>query len=55
MFIYEIQKYRPGFDLSVRKFSWRRECLPPPVFLPGEFTGQRNLACYSHGVTKNQI
>ena len=26
---------------------WRREWLPPPVFLPGEFHGQRNLAGYS--------
>ena len=22
---------------------WRRECLPTPVFLPGEFHGQRSL------------
>ena len=26
---------------------WRREWLPTPVFLPGEFHGQRNLASYS--------
>ena len=26
---------------------WRRECLPTPVFLPGEFYGQRSLAGYS--------
>ena len=25
---------------------WRREWLPTPVFLPGEFHGQRNLADY---------
>ena len=27
--------------------SWRRERLPTPVFWPGEFHGQRNLAGYS--------
>ena len=26
---------------------WRRECLPTPVFLPGEFHGQRRLVDYS--------
>ena len=26
---------------------WRRGWLPSPVFLPGEFRGQRNLARYS--------
>ena len=26
-----------------RKIPWRRECLPTPVFLPGEFHGQRSL------------
>ena len=26
---------------------WRRKWLPTPVFLPGEFHGQRNLAGYS--------
>ena len=31
---------------------WRRAWQPPPVFLPGEFHGQRSLAGYSHGVTK---
>ena len=27
----------------IRKIPWRRECLPTPVFLPGEFRGQRSL------------
>ena len=31
----------------VWKFPWRREWLPTPVFLPGEFHGQRSLASYS--------
>ena len=29
---------------------WRREWLPTPVFLPGEFHGQRSLVGYSTGV-----
>ena len=33
---------------------WRREWLPTPVFLPGEFHGQRSLAGYSPcGPTKS--
>ena len=31
----------PGFDSWVGKMPWRRECLPTPVFLPGEFCGFR--------------
>ena len=34
---------RPRFDPWVGKIPWRREWLPTPVFLPGEFHGQRNL------------
>ena len=30
-----------------REDPWRREWLPTPVFLPGEFHGQRRLAGYS--------
>jgi len=26
------------------EISWRRALQPPPVFLPGEFHGQRSLA-----------
>ena len=29
------------------RFPWRREWLPTPVFLPGEFHGQRSLEGYS--------
>ena len=32
------------------KIPWRREWLPTPVFLPGEFHGQRSLVGYSTGV-----
>ena len=39
----------PGFSPWVRKMPWRRECQPTPVFLPGEFHGQRNLVGYSWG------
>ena len=31
----------------VRKIPWRRDRLPTPVFLPGEFHGQRSLAGHS--------
>ena len=35
------------FDPWVRKTPWRREWLPIPVLLPGEFRGQRSLTGYS--------
>ena len=38
---------RPGFDPWDGKIPWRREWLPTPVFLPGEFHGQRSLAVYN--------
>ena len=38
-----LQCRRPGFYPWVRKISWRRDWLPIPVFLPGEFNGQRSL------------
>ena len=31
-----------GFYPWVRKIPWRMEWLPPPVFLPGKFHGQRD-------------
>ena len=37
---------RRGFDPWVRKIPRRRKWLPAPVFLPGEFHGQRSLAGY---------
>ena len=38
------------FDPWVRKIPWRRGWPLTPVFLPGEFHGQRNLAdCGSWG------
>ena len=38
---------RHEFNLWVRKIPWRRECLPSPEFLPGEFRVQRSLVAYS--------
>ena len=35
------------FDLWVEKIPWRRKWQPTPVFLPGEFHGQRILVGYS--------
>jgi len=34
---------RLGFDPWVQKIPWRRDWLPTPVLLPGEFHGQRSL------------
>ena len=42
---------RCGFNPWVRKTPWRRAWLPTPLFLPGEFQGQRSLAGYSPWVT----
>ena len=36
----------------VHTLSWRRKWQPLPVFLPGEFHGQRSLAGYSPGAHK---
>ena len=38
---------RHGFNLWVRKISWRRKWQPTPVFLPGKSHGQRSLVGYS--------
>ena len=46
---------RHGLDPWVRKTSWRRKWQPTPVFLAGEFHGQRNLEGYSPWVIKSQI
>ena len=36
-----------GSILGSGRFPWRRAWQPTPVFLPGEFQGQRSLAGYS--------
>ena len=38
---------RDLFDPWLGKIPWRREWQPTPVFLPGEFHGQRSLVGYS--------
>ena len=42
----------PGFDPRVGFFPWRREWLPTPVLLPGEFHEQRSLGTTVQGLTK---
>ena len=42
-----LQCRKPGLDPWVRKIPWRREWLPTPLLLSGEFHGQRSLAGYS--------
>ena len=39
-----LQCRRPGFNAWVGKIPWRRAWKPTPIFLPGEFQGQRSLA-----------
>ena len=49
-----LQFRRQSFDLWVGKIPWRREWLLSPVFLPGEFYGQKSLVGYIvHGVIKS--
>ena len=38
---------RPGFDLWVGKFPWRRKWKPTPVILPGKSHGRRSPVGYS--------
>ena len=38
---------RCGFDPQVGKIPWQRAWQPTPIFLPGEFHGQRSLVGYS--------
>ena len=42
-----LQCRRPGFSSWVGKTPWRREWLPIPIFLPGEFHRQRSPGGYS--------
>ena len=42
-----LQWGRPMFHPWVRQIPWRRKWQPTPVFLSGEFRGQRSLAGYS--------
>ena len=51
-----LQCRRSRFDPWLGKIPWRRDWLSTPVFLPGEFHGQRSLAGYSivHGVARSR-
>ena len=42
-----LQCRKHGFEIWVGKIPYRRERLPTPAFLPGEFHGQRSLVGYS--------
>ena len=42
-----LQCSRPEFHLLIGKITWRRKEQPIPVFLPGEFHGQKSLVGYS--------
>ena len=42
---------RGGFNSWVGKVPWSRNWQPAPVFLLGEFHGQRSLGATVHGVT----
>ena len=44
---YKNIKYLKVFEVKYTKFTWRRAWQPTPVFLPGEFHGQRILEGYS--------
>ena len=48
------QRRRCGFDLWVGKIPRRWKQKPTPVFLPGEFHGQRSLVGYSPWSHKSQ-
>ena len=41
------RQHKCGFNLWVGKIPWRKKWQPTPVFLPGEFHGQRSLVGYS--------
>ena len=44
------KRKRCGFNPRVGKIPWRRKWPPAPVFLPGEFHGERSLVgCSSCG------
>ena len=45
---------RLRFNHWLGKIPWRKRWQATPVFLPGEFHGQRSLVGTVHGVTKSQ-
>ena len=37
----------PGLTPGWGEISWRKKWQSTPIFLPGEFHGQRSMECYS--------
>ena len=50
-----LQCERSGFNHWLGMTPWRREWLPTPVFLPGEFHGQRSLVSYIQSMGSQRI
>ena len=50
-----LQCRRHGFEPWIGKVPWRREQLPTPVSLPGEFHGQRSLVGYCPWVVQQRV
>ena len=46
---------RCGFDPCLGKILWRRKWKPAPVFMPGEFHGQRRLWATVRAVVESGI
>ena len=46
---------RHGFNPGVKKMLWRRAWQPTPIFLPGNFHGQKSLAGYSSYIRLQRV
>ena len=52
----QVRHERHGYDPGLGKVPWYRAWQPTPVFLPGEFHGQRSLAgCSPWGRTESDM
>ena len=51
--VFWMLSFKPTFSLSSFTLPWRRTRQPIPVFLPGEYHGQRSLADIVRGVEKS--
>ena len=49
-----LQGKKHGFSPWTGEIPWKRESLPTPVFLPGEFQPEESGGLQSMGVTKSQ-
>ena len=52
--VFWMLSFKPTFSLSSFTLPWKRTWQPIPVFLPGEYHGQRSLADIVRGVAKSQ-